>query len=58
MSLPTIGPKLLDALTAQDQFLAGFILLFVAALTQFGMLLSDILLAILDPRIRTGARQR
>ena len=56
MSLPTIGPALLEALRSQDQFLAGFILLFVAALTLVGMLLSDILLAILDPRIRTGAR--
>ncbi len=58
MSLPTIGPRLLDALKSQDQFLAGFILLFVALLTQIGMALSDILLAILDPRIRTEARQR
>lgn len=56
MSLPTIGPRLLDALKSQDLYLSGFILLFVAALTQVGMLLSDILLAILDPRIRTQAR--
>jgi len=56
LSLPTLGPTLLDALRAQDQYLAGFILLFVSALTLIGMLLSDILLVILDPRIRFGGR--
>ena len=52
---PTIGPILLSALQSQDQFLAGFILLFVAILTLVGMLISDLLLAVLDPRIRLGA---
>ncbi len=52
MSLPTIGPVLLAALKSQDIFLAGFILLFVSALTLVGMLVSDLLLALLDPRIR------
>jgi peptide/nickel transport system permease protein len=52
LNLPTIGPVLLDALSSQDQYLAGFILLFVAVLTVFGMLVSDLLLAVLDPRIR------
>ena len=56
MSLPTLGPLLLDALRSQDHFLAGFILLFVSALTLVGMLVSDILLGLLDPRIRFGAR--
>lgn len=56
LNLPTVGPVLLNALQAQDQFLAGFILLFVAVLTLVGMLISDILLAILDPRIRLGGR--
>lgn len=56
LNLPTVGPVLLNALQSQDQFLAGFILLFVAVLTLFGMLVSDILLAILDPRIRLGGR--
>lgn len=55
LNLPTIGPVLLDALASQDQFLAGFILLFVSVLTVVGMLLSDLLLAALDPRIRLGA---
>jgi peptide/nickel transport system permease protein len=56
LSLPTVGPILLAALKTQDQFLAGFILMFVALLTVAGMLVSDLLLAWLDPRIRLGAR--
>lgn len=54
LNLPTVGPVLLGALQSQDQFLAGFILLFVSILTLLGMLISDILLAYLDPRIRLG----
>jgi peptide/nickel transport system permease protein len=54
LSLPTVGPILLAALKSQDQFLAGFILMFVALLTVIGMLVSDLLLAVLDPRIRAG----
>jgi peptide/nickel transport system permease protein len=54
MSLPTVGPLLLQALQSQDQYLAGSMLLFLALLTVIGMLISDILLAILDPRIRMG----
>ncbi len=56
LSLPTVGPVLLGALKSQDQYLAGFILMFVAALTVIGMLVSDLLLAWLDPRIRLGGR--
>ena len=54
LSLPTVGPILLSSLKSQDQFLAGFILMFVAVLTVIGMLVSDFLLAWLDPRIRMG----
>lgn len=56
LNLPTVGPVLLSALQSQDQYLAGFILLFVAVLTLIGMLVSDLLLAVLDPRIRLGGR--
>ncbi len=56
LSLPTVGPILLAALKSQDQFLAGFILMFVAVLTVVGMLVSDLLLAWLDPRIRVGGK--
>lgn len=58
LNLPTVGPVLLGALRSQDQFLAGFILLFVAVLTLIGMLVSDLLLALLDPRIRLGGKAR
>ncbi len=58
LSLPTVGPLLLGALKTQDQFLAGFILMFVAVLTVVGMLISDLLLAWLDPRIRLGGEAR
>ncbi|MEO1468990.1 MAG: ABC transporter permease [Pseudomonadota bacterium] len=58
MSLPTLGPILLQSLKSQDIFMSGFILLFVSALTLIGMLISDILLALLDPRIRMGGASR
>ena len=56
LGLQTIGPALLTALKSQDQFLAGFILMFVALLTLIGTMISDMLLVLLDPRIRYGAR--
>ena len=52
MSLPTIGPLLLRALIGQDMYLAGTIILIFCVLTVIGTLISDILLAVLDPRIR------
>ncbi|ABG30757.1 ABC transporter permease [Roseobacter denitrificans] len=58
LGLQTIGPSLLTALKSQDQFLAGFILMFVALLTLIGTMVSDLLLVLLDPRIRYGARGR
>jgi peptide/nickel transport system permease protein len=54
LSLPTVGPILVTALKSQDPFLAGFILLFAAALTMVGTLVSDLLLGIVDPRVRLG----
>ncbi len=55
LSLPTTGPMLLGALKTQDVNLAATFLLFVATLTVVGMLVSDLALAALDPRIRFGA---
>jgi peptide/nickel transport system permease protein len=52
MNLPNIGPLLLRALINQDMYLAGAILLIYCLLTVLGTLVSDILLAWLDPRIR------
>jgi peptide/nickel transport system permease protein len=52
LSLQTTGPMMLRALTSQDMYLAGSFLFLLSALTVFGTLVSDILLAWVDPRIR------
>lgn len=52
LSLPTTGPLLLQALTSQDMYLAGSFILIESVLVVVGTLLSDVLLATLDPRIR------
>jgi peptide/nickel transport system permease protein len=52
MALPIAGQLLLKSLRAQDMYLAGSIVLLLGALTVIGTLLSDILLAWIDPRIR------
>jgi peptide/nickel transport system permease protein len=52
LNLPTTGPLLLQALKAQDMYLAASFILMLSVLTVIGTLLSDILLAVLDPRIR------
>ncbi|MDE2992184.1 MAG: ABC transporter permease [Chloroflexota bacterium] len=56
LSLPTVGPILLKSLIAQDSFLAGTIILLLGVITVVGTLISDILLVILDPRIKFEAR--
>ena len=55
MSLPTIGPLLLRSLLSQDMYMAGSIVLILTALTLVGTLISDIVLGLMDPRIRLGA---
>ena len=52
LSLPTEGPLLLKALLAEDLFVSAAIVLLLGTLTVIGTLISDILLGILDPRIR------
>jgi len=52
LSLPTIGPMYLDALRQQDMYLAGTILVMLSALLLIGNLISDLLLAWVDPRVR------
>jgi len=54
LSLPTTGPMMLRALMSQDMYLAGSFLLLLSTLTVLGTLVSDILLAWVDPRIRLG----
>jgi peptide/nickel transport system permease protein len=58
LSLETTGPMLIKALQTQDMYLAGSFLMFLAFLTVIGVLISDIALAILDPRIRLGGGSR
>jgi peptide/nickel transport system permease protein len=52
LSLPTVGPLLLRSLLTQDMYLAGAFILLLSVLTMVGTLVSDILLAFIDPRIR------
>src|SRR6266700_6343113 len=54
LGLPTVGPLLLQALVAQDMFLAGTIVLLLGVMTVVGTLISDMLLMWIDPRIRRG----
>ena len=52
LGLPTIAPLFVGALMSQDMFLAGSVVMILSTLTLVGTLISDILLAWLDPRIR------
>jgi peptide/nickel transport system permease protein len=57
LSLPTTGPVLVRALQSQDMYLAGSFLMLESFLVVIGVLISDLLLAWLDPRIRFGGGQ-
>ena len=52
LNLPTVGTLLMDALKAQDMYLAGSIILILTMFTVIGTIVSDILLAWADPRAR------
>ena len=52
ISLPTVGPLLLEALQAQDMYLAGSLVMLLGGLGMLGTLISDLLLVVVDPRIR------
>jgi peptide/nickel transport system permease protein len=52
LNLPTSGPILYNALASQDMYVAAGFLLLLSTLTVIGTFISDILLALLDPRIR------
>ncbi|MXW92868.1 MAG: ABC transporter permease [Rhodospirillaceae bacterium] len=56
LNLPTTGKMLYEALLSQDMYLAGSFLMFLALLTVLGVLVSDLALALLDPRIRLQGR--
>jgi peptide/nickel transport system permease protein len=55
LNLPTTGPVLVMALMQQDMYLAGSFIMILSTLTVIGTMISDILLAVTDPRIRYGA---
>jgi peptide/nickel transport system permease protein len=52
LNLPTSGPVLFNALKSQDMYVAAGFILLLSALTVIGTFISDVLLAVLDPRIR------
>ncbi len=52
LSLPTVDPLMLDALLSQDMYLAGAFILLLSVMSIVGMIVSDIVLALIDPRIR------
>jgi peptide/nickel transport system permease protein len=54
LSLPTVGPLMLEAFRSEDMYLAGSMLMVLSFLGIFGTLVSDLLLLALDPRIRMG----
>ncbi|MFI4982111.1 MAG: ABC transporter permease [Nevskiales bacterium] len=56
LGLPTVGPLLLQALVAQDMFLAGTIVLLLGIMTVIGTLVSDLLLMWVEPRLRLQGR--
>ena len=52
LSLPTLGPLMIDALLNQDMYLAGSVFLLTSMLSVIGVLISDLMLVVVDPRIR------
>jgi peptide/nickel transport system permease protein len=56
LGLPTVGPLLLQALVAQDMYLAGTIVLLLGVMTVVGTLISDMLLMWIEPRLRLTGR--
>ena len=58
LSLPTVGPLMLDALMKEDMYMAGSMLMVLSLLGVLGTLVSDLLLLWLDPRIRMEGGQR
>ena len=58
LSLPTIGPLMLDSLMKEDIYLTGSILMVLSLLGVLGSLVRDLLLLWLDPRIRMEGGSR
>jgi peptide/nickel transport system permease protein len=56
LGLPTLGPRVLQALMSQDTYLAASCVFIQCVLAVVGILLSDLLLAVVDPRIKFGGK--
>jgi len=54
LGLPTVGSYMYTAVSQEDPYLAGTLLLFYAVVVMTGTLISDVMLAVVDPRIRLG----
>ncbi len=54
LSLPDTGPMFINALASQDMFLAGTMLLIYTVLVMIGSIISDVLLMLIDPRVKMG----
>jgi peptide/nickel transport system permease protein len=52
LNLPTIGPLYINALISQDMYMAGTVLVLIVFLLLVGTLITDLVLAWMDPRIR------
>jgi peptide/nickel transport system permease protein len=52
LNLPTLGPLYINALLTQDMYMAGTVLVFFVVMVLVGNLIADLLLAVVDPRIR------
>lgn len=57
LNLPTTGPMLYGALITEDMFLASSLLLILTVLTVVGTFVSDVLLVLIDPRIRFSEKE-
>ena len=58
LGLQTVGPLLLTALKAEDMYLAATLIMFLSFLAVLGTLFSDLLLMVLDPRLRRSVQNR
>ena len=56
MNLPTLGPKVLAALQSQDTYMAASCIFIQCILAIVGILISDIMLSVVDPRIKFGSK--
>lgn len=56
LSLPTLGPQVYTAVLSQDTYKASSLVFVQCILSVVGIMISDIMLSLVDPRIRFGAK--